>query len=305
MRRSKRPVSSLRSDDFIDAYGSRTRQDRTNHPVQIQFSQQTTPLEYSSEYGDQSTKRSRASTLNGRDSYDQDPRFSQRTYLQQHGSFGTYGQSGLNGSYGQAPLASPTTLSEFTFRYQAPDSSSSPPFTSSNVQVPVYNSVQNVSYQQQPRYSSQGYLQSQGSISQSAQLANLNGSQYGGIDQSNNLARSYTSLPNVENGSYNLSTGSRHRPSLSRDYSQYGIDQYRQNSFTGSSTNLLPPLHSAMSSIPSASTATSSYSNYITPDNRSIVPDSISVDQQRTDDGYASYTQNGTAISRELVRETT
>ena len=311
-RSSKRPhTNNLRSDEFIDAFGARSRQDRTNHPTQSQFCQHVSaPLEYASEYADQGSKRSRTSTLSGRDNYDQDPRFSQRTYLQQQGSFGTFGglnqtASTQNGNYGQAPLTSPTAMSEFTFRYQGPDSSSSPPYTSPNVQVPVYNPVQNMSYQQQPRYSSQGYLPNQGPISQSAQLTSLNGSQYGTVDQSSSLARSYNGLSNSENGSYNISTSSRHRPSLSRDnYSQYGLDQYRQNSFTGSVPNLLPPLHSTMSSIPSAPTATSSYSNYITPDSRNLVPDTTSIDQQRTDESFANYTQNGTVLSREMARET-
>lgn len=319
-----------------------------SNAAQLHYSQSgpvgtTTPVEYSADYSEEPNKRPRISNASSRDSYDQDHRYSQRSYMQQPGPYTTYPTQNppllSHSAAYQAPLSSPSILPEFSFRYPPPDSSStSSPFVSPSSQMPSYTPTQSISYQQPMRYPSQGYLPSQLSAAIPSQVSRLAQplsihSQYAPVDQpqtdytrSNNpqynpgdqlqsdFARPYTSLPGQEEGSF-VPSGTRQRASSTREtyyqYPQQGqvidqstrVPQQRHHSVQAPFSNLLPPLHSTNSSVPPVMATTSAFPEYITADNRTLGQTVLQVDHMRSQERYAAFPQTGGPYPGQVHRE--
>ena len=149
-------------------------------------------------------------------------------------------------------------------------------------------SVQQLSYQQQPRYGSLNYAQSQFSDLQTVSMPRLAqpipmNRHSNVIDQlQSNTTNPFNSMSNTEQRS-SLSSETRQRPPIARDdYYQYSQQmqlpdqsmraplhpQERYNMAMSSPANLLPPLHSTASSVPPLLATAPAYNTYIAPDNR-------------------------------------
>ena len=192
--------------------------------------------------------------------------------------------------FGQAPLTTPTGVADFSFRYSLPETSAAmSPFVSPRAQMPNFGaSVQQLSYQQQPRYGSQNYAQAQFSDVQASSMPRLAqpipvNRHSNAIDQlQSNTTNPFTGMSNTEQRN-NLSSENRQRPPTVReDYYQYSQQiqlpdqsmrapphsQERYNMAMSSSANLLPPLHSTVSNVQPLLATAPTYNTYIPPDNR-------------------------------------
>ena len=263
--------------------------------------------------------------VGSRDAFESDPRYNQRSYIPQQGSYGTYmaqnqASSSHIPSYSQAPLSSPSVISDFSFRFPAPDSNTtSSPFISPRSQIPAYATQQNSNFQQQIRYPTQNYVQNQISAilpSQAPRIAHSTSlqPQYASVEQSqNDFVRSYTGVQGSDDASF-MPTGIGSRQSSSRENyngfpqptqqtEQMGrSQQYRHNSFSAPLPNLLPPLQSTVASIPSAMAITPGYENYMAPDNRASTH-VVQPGSTRSQERYGNYSQSGVDSSRQLQRE--
>jgi len=254
--------------------------------------------DYSSEYHPSPNKRQRTAVSNGAASYDRDP-YNQRTYTQPQSAYGVFtGQnqqlSNNPSDFAQAQLSTtPTALSDFSFRYQLPESSSTiPSFVPPRNQMPNLGSsgqqTQQLPFQQQGRYGSQNYGQSQFGDVQNASMPRLTqpspvNRHSNPVDQLQpNSGMTYTGMSNQDQQT-SPSSGNRRAPATARDdFYQYSQqiqspdqsmrahtqpqDRYKLSSLT--SANLLPPLHSTVSNTQSLIATSSAYGNYIAPDSR-------------------------------------
>ena len=249
--------------------------------------------------------------VGNRDAFESDPRYTQRPFIQQQGSFGPYltqSQASSNhiSNYSQAPLSSPSAMQDFNFRFPTSDSNSgSSPFVSPRSQIPAYPQ-QNTTFQQHLRYPSQGYIQNQISTilpSQAPRLTHPTSaqSQYTSVEQpQNDPVRSYTAIQGPDDPSF-MTPGVSSRQSSSRDnyngfsHQTQNTDQiirsqhYRQNSYATPLPNLLPPLQSTVTSVPSVMTTTPIYDSYITTDNRTQGQSALQPGSTRSQERYSNY----------------
>ena len=323
----------MRSDDYTNPYASSTRRERANTVGQWQQfplggTGATNSLEGSTDFAEPSIKRPKTSHTSSRDSYDQDLRQVQRSFIPQSTTYATYTPQSatsaqFTSSWTQAPLQSPGTISEFTFRYPQPDSTSaSSPYVSPRSQYPNQTpNTQPVTYQQQPRYTPQAFVPNQYSATLTGQMPRLTQqsptplqAQYAPIEQTQSEpANSYTAFQAADESSL-LSQGLRQSPLSNRDsyypYSQQAQPpdqlirpmQQRQNSYNTPLPNVLPPLQASVPAIPSFVATAPTYSNYVTPtESRLMAQQSPQTMQQRPQDSYVGYSQSN--VMRQLQRE--
>ncbi|MCJ1354213.1 MAG: hypothetical protein MMC33_004200 [Icmadophila ericetorum] len=332
-KRAPPSSSTVRSDEYINPYSTSNRRERVNTVGQWQqFPQGGTgsanSLEGSTDFVEPSAKRPKTSHTNSRDSYDQDLRHVQRSFIPQSTSYPTYTPQSATAtqfapSWTQAPLQSPATISEFTFRYPQPDSASaSSPYVSPRSQYPNQTpNTQPVTYQQQSRYTPQTFVSNQYSAALTGQMTRLPQqsptplqAQYTTIEQTQPEAtNSYTAFQAADESSV-LSQGLRQSLLSNRDsYYQYpqqaqAVEQLirptpqRQNSYNTPLPNVLPPLQASVPAIPSFVATAPTYSNYVTPtDSRLISQTTPPSMQQRPQDSYVGYSQGN--VVRQLHRE--
>ncbi|MCJ1317587.1 hypothetical protein MMC15_002912 [Xylographa vitiligo] len=293
----KRPApSSARSEDFPQTFPPPIRHEAPITSAQMQYLPastfgQTPSKEYIADYQQPPIKRQRTSVTNGTGSYERDTSYNQRSFAQPQSSYNLYTAQSQSlphntPDYGQAPLSASTAMPEFSFRYPLPETSAaSSPFVSPRSQISSYGpQAQQMVFQQQARYGSQGYPHSQFADVQSttfpriAQPVPMN-RHSNPVDQlQTNTAIPYTGIPNA------MSSINQRRTSAVKDeYLHYSQQiQSPEQMMRGSQTtqgrysmtntptsNLLPPLQSTgPNSQPLVITSPGGYNNYIPPDSR-------------------------------------
>ena len=293
---SKRPApSSARSEDFPQTFSQPIRHEAPITNAQMQYLPastfgQTPSKDYITDYQQPSIKRQRTSVTNGTGSYERDASYSQRSFAQPQSSYNLYTTQGQplphTPDYNQAPLSASAAMPEFSFRYPLPETSSaSSPFVSPRSQISSYGpQAQQLVFQQQARYASQGYPHSQFADVQSttfpriAQPVPMNRHSNPADQLQTNTATPYDGTPNT------ISSVNQRRSSAVKDeylhYSQQiqSPEQVMRGSQTTQSrysmtnpptSNLLPPLQSTgPNSQPVVITSPGEYNNYIPPDSR-------------------------------------
>ncbi|MCJ1401518.1 hypothetical protein MMC11_004732 [Xylographa trunciseda] len=293
----KRPApSSARSEDFPQTFPQSSRHEAPITSAQVQYLPastfgQTPSREYATDYQQPLMKRQRTSVTNGTGSYDRDTTYNQRSFAQPQNPYNLYTTPNQSLShnvpdYGQTPLSASAAMPEFSFRYPLPDTSSaSSPFVSPRSQMSSYGpQAQQMVFQQQGRYGSQGYPHGQFADLQStsfpriAQPVPMN-RHSNPVDQlQTNTAVPYTGIPNT------MSSVNQRRSSAVKDeYLHYSQPiQSPEHAMRGSQTtqarynipntptsNLLPPLQSTGPiSQPLVITSPGGYNNYVPPDSR-------------------------------------
>ena len=293
---SKRPApSTTRSEEYPQVFPQSIRHDTPISSAQMQYVPasafgNTPSREYAGDFQQPSIKRQRTSVTNGTGSYERDTTYNQRSFAQPQSSYNLYAAQNQalpnNGTdYGQTSLSASATMPEFSFRYPLPETSSaSSPFVSPRSQVSSYGSqTQQMVFQQQARYGSQGYPHNQFADIQSttfpriAQPVPINRHSNPADQLQTNTVMSYTGMPNA------MSSINQRRSSTVKDeYLHYSQQiqspeqamrgsQTAQNRYNISNTpasNLLPPLQSTgPNSQPLIATAPN-YNSYIPPDSR-------------------------------------
>lgn len=296
----KRPVpSSSRSEDYSQPFAHAIRQESSNSTAQMQYVpssgfSQSTSRDYPSDY-QQPSKRQRTSVSNGTGSNERDAAFNQRSYVQPQTPYGwntTQNQQIPNNisEYTQSSIATSAAMPDFSFRYpiQEPASASSP-YLSPRSQISNYGSqAQQMVYHQQGRYGPQTFPQGQfgdASSTSAPRIAQPGPSprHSNPIDQlQTNAAIPYIGIPHADHRTSTESGNQLRLPVVKDEYFHYPqhihspehmmrgpqSSQSRYPMANAQSSNHLPPLHSTVPSSQPLLVTSSTYNNYVPPDNR-------------------------------------
>ncbi|MCJ1463215.1 hypothetical protein MMC07_001820 [Pseudocyphellaria aurata] len=273
----KRPnPASLRAEDFPRPYPQQQPLENRAVPPHKQGGDFSSPSSrgYFPTHTEQISKRQRTSVdLTNRGVFDQDQRYSERTYEDQRGNYGTYTtrnqpSQSYSLSYPSAPQPTSGTLQDYSFRHQRTDSSSTTsPYVSPRTELPGYMpAASNSSYSTQPRESVYSYPNPYSAAPPSRQATQLTQQipsyrHHAGADQTQ--ANTYSSYPRTpvteEHSILNPRQTPRPFPTFpsnpQTDNRSYLSDQTvtpmvsgRQAQLRTNLPNLLPPLESTVTS---------------------------------------------------------